>query len=381
MKKLLLLITITLTAITAGYSQTVSAKSGTVSLNYVTNSPTYLELRSPEYLAEYDKSRGFIQKVEVEYITIEGVIADDDGVKGLWLNNYEVDISERTGSFSYDLPLQVGDNTLTFEAIDEKGNTFSRSYQVEREKPIPVEVEEPGKYYALIIGIQDYDDPSITDLDNPIKDAKALYKMLTEQYTFDVEYATLLENPTRDQIYDKLDGLSAQVTTKDNLLIFYAGHGYWDEQAQNGYWLPRDAEEDKKRDWMRNSAVTEYVREINSKHTLLITDACFGGSIFKTRKAFKDASMGINKLYELPSRKAMTSGTLTEVPDKSVFMKYLLKNLERNEEKYVASEQLFYQLKPAVLNNSPNTPQFGEIRNTGDEGGDFIFQRRIIETY
>ncbi|MBU2914387.1 caspase family protein [Reichenbachiella agariperforans] len=381
MKKLLLLITITLTAITAGYSQTVSAKSGTVSLNYVTNSPTYLELRSPEYLAEYDKSRGFIQKVEVEYITIEGVIADDDGVKGLWLNNYEVDISERTGSFSYDLPLQVGDNTLTFEAIDEKGNTFSRSYQVEREKPIPVEVEEPGKYYALIIGIQDYDDPSITDLDNPIKDAKALYKMLTEQYTFDVEYATLLENPTRDQIYDKLDGLSAQVTTKDNLLIFYAGHGYWDEQAQNGYWLPRDAEEDKKRDWMRNSAVTEYVREINSKHTLLITDACFGGSIFKTRKAFKDASMGINKLYELPSRKAMTSGTLTEVPDKSVFMKYLLKNLERNEEKYVASEQLFYQLKPAVLNNSPNTPQFGEIRNTGDEGGDFIFKRRIIETY
>ncbi|MCV9389329.1 caspase family protein [Reichenbachiella ulvae] len=382
MKKVFLFIAITFLAITAGYSQTVSGKSAKVSLNYVTNSPMYLDIISPEYLTEENKSRGFIQKVMVEYVEVEGIITDEDGVQGLWINNSAVIPSQETGRFVAQVPLEMGMNTLSFEAVDVKGNTFSRTYQMERElPPPPPTMEAEGKYYALIIGIQDYDDPAITDLDNPISDAMALYTMLTEEYTFDPENATLLKNPTRDEIYDNLDLLSSKVTRDDNLLIFYAGHGYWDEQAQNGYWLPRDAEEDKKRDWMRNSAVTEYIREINSKHTLLITDACFGGSIFKTRKAFKDASMGINKLYEIPSRKAMTSGTLTEVPDKSVFMKYLLKNLERNEEKYLASEQLFYQLKPAVLNNSPNTPQFGEIRNTGDEGGDFIFKRRVIETY
>ncbi|PIB36341.1 hypothetical protein BFP72_13520 [Reichenbachiella sp. 5M10] len=380
MKKLFFALALTLLAVSAGYSQTVSTKSSKISVNYVTNSPTYMDLISPEYLSDYDKTRGFVQKVMVEYVAVEGVISDDDGVKSLWLNNNPITPSKGTGRFEYNLPLAVGENTLTFEAVDMKGNVFSRTYQLERELP-PVPTQEGGLYYALIIGIQDYDDPDITDLDNPVQDATALYKMLTEQYTFEKENVTLLENPTRDQIYDNMDALSAKVTTEDNLLIFYAGHGHWDEEAQNGYWLPRDAEDGKKRDWMRNSAVTEYIREINSKHTLLITDACFGGSIFKTRKAFKDASMGINKLYEIPSRKAMTSGTLTEVPDKSVFMKYLLKNLETNDEKYVASEQLFYRIKPAVLNNSPNTPQFGEIRNTGDEGGDFIFQRRVIETY
>jgi hypothetical protein len=89
-----------------------------------------------------------------------------------------------------------------------------------------------------------------------------------------------------------------------------------------------------------------------------------------------DANMNVNKLYETISRKAMTSGTLTEVPDKSVFMKYILKNLENNEEKYFPSEHLFFKIKPAVSNNSPNIPQFGVVQGSGDEGGDFVFIRR-----
>jgi ABC-type uncharacterized transport system substrate-binding protein len=114
---------------------------------------------------------------------------------------------------------------------------------------------------------------------------------------------------------------------------------------------------------------------IPAKHTLLITDACFGGGIFKSRDAFAKASVAINQLYELPSRKAMTSGALKEVPDKSVFIEYLVKRLQNNTTKYLSSEQLFASFKIAVINNSSNgqVPQFGEIKETGDEGGDFIF--------
>ena len=86
--------------------------------------------------------------------------------------------------------------------------------------------------------------------------------------------------------------------------------------------------------------------------------------------------MAISRLNELPSRKAMTSGTLKEVPDKSVFVEYLVKRLLENEEDYLPSEQLFFSFKPAVLNNSDNIPQFGEIKDAGDEGGDFIFKRK-----
>ena len=124
------------------------------------------------------------------------------------------------------------------------------------------------------------------------------------------------------------------------------------------------------------STIVDFIRGIETSHTLLITDACFSGGIFKTRKAFSDAPPAVTELYKLPSRKAMTSGTLKEVPDKSVFVKYLIRELKQNEARYIPSSNLFRNFESAVLNNSPNVPQYGTIQNVGDEGGDFIFVRK-----
>jgi hypothetical protein len=159
-------------------------------------------------------------------------------------------------------------------------------------------------------------------------------------------------------------------------LIFYAGHGYWDREKETGFWLPSDAERFSSVNWIRNSTIQDFVDDINTNHTLLISDACFAGSIFKSRGAFQDASMGINRLYSLTSRKAMTSGTLQEVPDRSVFLEYLLKRLLENGKKYLSAAELFSSFREAVLNNSANVPQYGVIQDTGDEGGDFIFIMR-----
>lgn len=230
-----------------------------------------------------------------------------------------------------------------------------------------------GKYYALIIGINKYGDPLINELDKPIKDAETFYNTITTKYTFEENDVKLLKNATMAQIVEALDYFSKVVRLTDNFLIFYAGHGVWDASSEIGFWLPSDARKNSKLEWFRNSTLRDYLREIKSKHTLLISDACFGGSIFKTRRVFIDASSAINKLYELPSRKAMTSGTLTEVPDQSAFLKYMIDRLEKNIEKYLSSEQLFSSLRMAVINNSNVVPQFGEIRDVGDEGGDFIF--------
>ena len=43
-----------------------------------------------------------------------------------------------------------------------------------------------------------------------------------------------------------------------------------------------------------------------------------------------------------------------------------------------ASEELFYSFKMAVISNSSSgvLPQYGEIQNVGNEGGDFIFLKR-----
>ena len=66
------------------------------------------------------------------------------------------------------------------------------------------------------------------------------------------------------------------------------------------------------------------------------------------------------------------------MPDKSVFVEYLVKRLAENKDEFLSAEQLFSSFKVAVINNSSNgqVPQFGEIRESGDEGGNFIFIKK-----
>lgn len=232
------------------------------------------------------------------------------------------------------------------------------------------------KYYALIIGINDYEDEKIQSLDNPIADGIKLAQVLSDAYSFDKSEMMVLKNPKREEIIEALDMLSQKVTEKDNLLIFYAGHGIWNEQLNQGYWLPSDAAMDAKSYWISNSTIRDYVGGIRSKHTLLISDACFSGGILKERAVFNN-SRAILELYKLPSRKAMTSGTMKTVPDQSVFIEYLVKSLQNNTAPLLSADQLFRNFKIAVINNSPNgqVPQYGPIVQAGDEGGDFIFLR------
>jgi hypothetical protein len=252
---------------------------------------------------------------------------------------------------------------------DDRGSGLNQQAAISTEEWVPV-----GRYHALVIAIEDYQ--YLNKLDQPVKDAGRLIRILTSTYNFSYNDIILLTNPTREEIIDQLDVLVDKVRENDNLLIFYAGHGYWDEERQTGYWLPVDAKKSSTANWLRNTTIQEYIGDIRSKHTLLIADACFGGGIFKTRKAFNDAPVSINRIYELNSRKAMTSGNLNEVPDKSVFFEYLSERLEKNNQKYISSLQLFSSFSTAVMNNSDNVPRYGTIQKAGDEGGDFIFIKK-----
>ncbi len=265
----------------------------------------------------------------------------------------------------------------------------SESGKVVQEQPIrsqPVLAKQSVKeeptisgipsYHALIIAIENYSASSgLVPLNQPVKDGSKLYLALTGKYNFPKEQTTLLKNPTRTEILQALEDMSKKITSKENIIIFYAGHGVWDERLKVGYWLPSDAAINNKANWIANSTLRDYIAGIQAKHTLLITDACFSGSIFKSRDAgMTDYAMA--KIYQLPSRKAMTSGTLSTVPDESKFMEYLLKRLNENNEKYLTAKQLFFSLETAVLNNTHTVPQYGTIQDTGDEGGDFVFVKK-----
>jgi len=189
---------------------------------------------------------------------------------------------------------------------------------------------------------------------------------------------TTLLNPTRNDIFKVLFQLRLQVTSMDNLFIFYAGHGYWDKEIEQGYWWPSDASKTNPSNWLSNSDLREQVRGINSRHTLLVSDACFSGGIFRTRgiEQLREAPIEISAVYRMKSRRAITSGTLSTVPDNSMFFKYFLKYLETNDQEFIPSQTLFENIKKNVLNNSLTVPQDGVISDAGDEGGDFIFIKR-----
>lgn len=346
-----------------------------------------VDTEPPDLIITYP-DLGTSEKVTVEdkAIIVEGKAEDKSGVYEVSVNGEEAHL-EADGTFQAKVLLGMGENKINVQALDPKRNTSRKTLIIERipgedvstkaiaeetvqetEKPPPA----PG-YFAILIGIDNYEDPTINDLNNPVTDARNLYEILKTSYSFNEEDIHLLINAKREEIIAVFDELEFNLTENDNLLIFYAGHGYWDEGTQRGYWLPADAKYDNTANWIRNSTITGYVSGVKARHTLLISDACFSGGIFKTRAAFTGASKAMTRLYELPSKKAMTSGTLKEVPDESVFLHYLTKNLQENQEKFLPAEKLFFSFKPAVLNNSENIPQFGVIKNAGDEGGDFIF--------
>lgn len=236
--------------------------------------------------------------------------------------------------------------------------------------------QQLGTYSALLIAAQNYADPAIATLENPLRDAEALRRVLETRYRFDPGRIQVLRDPTREMLMGALFDLAQQLGPNDNLLLFFAGHGLWDDRSQQGYWLPVDARRASPANWISNADVRDALRRIGTRHTLLITDACFAGGILLMREAFGPDNTGLERLNALSSRKAMTSGSKQAVPDRSRFLEYLIKRLQDNQSPYLPAGDLFTSLRIAVMNNSSVTPQYGTIFDSGDEGGEFLFPLR-----
>jgi hypothetical protein len=72
-----------------------------------------------------------------------------------------------------------------------------------------------------------------------------------------------------------LDRLRRELGKDDNLLIHYAGHRLLDRPADEGYWLPVDAAEDRQVNWIAGSQITTNVKAIRAKHVLVVVDSCY----------------------------------------------------------------------------------------------------------
>ena len=236
-----------------------------------------------------------------------------------------------------------------------------------------------GNYRALVIGIDDYRDQRIADLNTAEYDARALSEILQDKYGFQVEMM-LGSKATRSAIYRALRRLAASAKAGDSVLIYYAGHGDLDRQYNDGWWIPVDAEAGNPETYLDNIFVQKAMSNMLARHVLLISDSCYSGTLFGQTRSIQPVITDkyYLSLYNEKSRWGITSGNKTPVSDDgaeghSIFAYQLLKELQKNEKPYLTTQELYTRIAPIIGNNSEQTSLCRPIRNTGDRGGEFIF--------
>jgi TPR repeat protein len=241
-----------------------------------------------------------------------------------------------------------------------------------------------GSYHALVIGNNRY--AHLPSLDTPISDAKTVAAILKKKYGFRTK---VLTNANRYRILSSMNNLRKRLNEKDNLLIYYAGHGELDKVNQRGQWLPVDAEMENTANWISTDAITDILNTMSVKHIIVVADSCYSGALSRTALARLEPGMSeelkakwLKTMVKTQSRTVLTSGGLKPVMDAgadghSVFAKALIDALRKNQT-VMEGQTLFQQVYTSVKKGAENvgfeqTPQYGPIRHTGHESGDFFF--------
>ncbi|MCH7935709.1 MAG: caspase family protein [Proteobacteria bacterium] len=234
-----------------------------------------------------------------------------------------------------------------------------------------------GNYHALVIGINKY--KYLPKLKTAAKDARAVAKLLKDDYGFTVKQ---LINPSRSDILDALDKYREALGPNDNLLIYYAGHGVLDEEVDRGYWQPVEAEQHRRSGWISNATITDTLKGLSAKHVMVVADSCFSGSLVRgsRTKSPKRGDDYWQRMAKKWARVVLTSGGLEPVVDMggsghSPFAKAFMDVL-RDNASVIDGTTMFNKMRRPVMLAAKQTPEYGDVRQAGHDGGDFIFVRK-----
>ena len=252
--------------------------------------------------------------------------------------------------------------------------TYDFKIAKDKNPPFPLNIDF-GRYFSLVIGNNEY--KSLPILKMAVNDAKVVANTLKHYYEFNVN---LLLNATRSDILLALNNMRKTLTKKDNLLLYYAGHGWLDKQADEGYWLPVDAEPDNDLNWVSNSSITAKLKAIEAKHILVVADSCYSGKLGRGVLIINRSPGYFGKIAKKKARSVISSGGLEPVIDSggkenhSVFASAFIEALNENTD-IMDATQLFSKIRRPVMLNSDQTPEYSDIRKAGHDGGDFLFVR------
>lgn len=245
-----------------------------------------------------------------------------------------------------------------------------------------------GRYYALLIGNEDYE--RIDDLASPLADVDRAREILEERYGFTV---FTIANGDNVAMMQAINDLNEVLEENDNLLLFYAGHGSRLQagQGEAGYWLPSNAEEPPRDTyWVPNEFVTGHLTRLQARRILVVADSCYAGLLSEEPSfllvggdapAYDDPEFLKFKVSKR-SRLLLASGGDRPVLDRgagehSVFANAFLTALEENEG-ILSGPELFLRIRDRVTEAAAamdfdQRPTFKTIKAAGHEVGDFFF--------
>lgn len=324
---------------------------------------------------------------------LTGRVIAEGGVRRLEVNGAQAGFDEQ-GTFIVqldDLKGAAKGVPVDIVAVDQQGKQGSKKLFVSfGETPFSKEPTLPttsrvGGYHALVIGNDHY--RQWMPLNTAIADAEAMSKVLQDRYGFQV---TMLKDADRKQILKSLNDYRKTLSDQDNLLVYYAGHGFLEPGIDRGYWIPVEGDLFDNTDWIEFPAVTDLFELIPARQILVIADSCFAGKLTRSAMARfnPDADEArrqalLNAMAQKKIRATLTSGGAKPVLDDggaghSVFATALLGVLMENNEA-LETERLYWTVRSRVVQAAERMkfeqiPTYGPIHMAGHEGlGDFVF--------
>lgn len=253
--------------------------------------------------------------------------------------------------------------------------------KVEFGDPASSQAVSQGRFYALVIGNSNY--RYVSSPKTAAEDAQAVEALLRERYGFET---TVLLDADRRQLISALKSFGRDLDEDASLLIYYAGHGHHDREADRAYWLPVDARPDDKAGWVSADYITATAGALPARHVLIVSDSPYSGTIYRAAGAAASTPTGrdkfIEKVYERKSRTLMASNgdepvEDTDGGDHSVFASAFLRGLSEMERETFTGMELFrdYVLE-SVAGKGKQTPEYSALKNSGHDGGEFVFVRK-----
>jgi serine/threonine-protein kinase len=86
--------------------------------------------------------------------------------------------------------------------------------------------------WAILVGIQDYEDRSLSRLEYPVADAKLLRDTLVGRRQIPEDQVLLVTDESRLRLEQSISARLGQIGSDDKLLVFFAGHAYKDEKGK-----------------------------------------------------------------------------------------------------------------------------------------------------